>query len=191
MIPQYLCDYPNPEAIFNHDPIELTNLDNASTMVNESQGASTYYWDFGYENATSNDFSPEHVFPSYPSATYMITLIAETQYGCTDTTVNSVNLTENQIFYVPNTFTPDADEHNQNWKPVLTTNVDPHKYSCFIYNRWGELIWENHDPSIGWDGSYDKNGRDVQNGIYTWVLLLKTPQLDEIKKFTGHITLIR
>ena len=191
MIPQYLCDYPNPEAMFTPDPMELTNLDNVSTMVNESQGASIYYWDFGYDNATSNEFSPDHIFPSYPSATYTITLVAETQYGCIDSTINTVNLTENQIFYIPNTFTPDADEHNQMWMPILTSNIDPHKYSCFIYNRWGELIWENHDPSMGWDGSYGTEGKDIQNGVYTWVVYLKTPQIDEMKRFTGHLNLIR
>jgi gliding motility-associated-like protein len=191
MIPQYLCDYPNPVADFTPSPVELTNLDNVSEMINESIGATNYYWDFGYENATSTEFSPEHIFPSYPSATYLITLVAETEFGCIDSVSNTVNLTENQIFYVPNTFTPDEDEHNQVWLPIITSNFDPYNYSCIIYNRWGEIIWESRDPYFGWDGSFEVDGRDVQNGIYTWVISLKTPQKDEVKKFTGHVTLIR
>ena len=190
-IPQYLCDYPNPVADFTPSPVELTNLDNVSEMINESQGATNYYWDFGYENATSTEFSPEHIFPSYPSATYTITLIAETEFGCLDSTSNTVNLTENQIFYVPNSFTPDEDEHNQTWLPIITSNFDPYNYSCLIYNRWGELIFESRDHLVGWDGSFGTDGRDAQNGIYTWVISLKTPQVDEIRKFTGHVNLIR
>ena len=46
------------------------------------------------------------------------------------------------FFYVPNTFTPDADEHNQNWFIILS-GVDPLSYSLRIYNRWGEVIWES------------------------------------------------
>ena len=191
MIPQYLCDYPNPVADFTPSPVELTNLDNVSEMINESIGATNYYWDFGYENATSTEFSPEHIFPSYPSATYLITLVAETEFGCIDSVSNTVSLTENQIFYVPNTFTPDEDEHNQVWLPIITSNFDPYNYSCVIYNRWGEIIWESRDPYFGWDGSFGVDGRDVQNGVYTWVISLKTPQVDEVRKFTGHVTLIR
>lgn len=191
IIPQYLCDYPNPVADFTPSPVELTNLDNVSEMINESIGATNYNWDFGYENATSTEFSPEHIFPSYPSATYLITLVAETEFGCIDSVTNTVNLTENQIFYVPNTFTPDEDEHNQVWLPIITSNFDPFNYSCIIYNRWGEIIWESKDPYFGWDGSFGIDGRDVQNGVYTWVISLKTPQVDEVKKFTGHVTLIR
>ena len=35
-----------------------------------------------------------------------------------------------------------------------------------IFNRWGERIWETTDYNEGWDGR--SNGKDVQDGVYTW-----------------------
>lgn len=191
IIYQYLCDYPNPTADFTPNPVNLTNVDNMSEMINDSEGATNYYWDFGHDNSTSNEFSPQHFFPSYPSGTYVINLIVETEFGCLDSTSNTVTLIENQIFYVPNTFTPDGDEHNQVWLPIITSNFDPYNYSCIVYDRWGGIIWESKDPYYGWDGSFGDDGCDVQNGVFTWVISIKTPQKDEIKKYTGFVTLLR
>jgi gliding motility-associated-like protein len=61
----------------------------------------------------------------------------------------------------------------------------------FIYNRWGELIFETHDATRGWDGSYGMDGRDVQQGIYTYKIMYKNPKLDERKMIVGHVTLMR
>ena len=92
------------------------------------------------------------------------------------------------FFYVPNTFTPDADEHNQNWFIILS-GVDPLSYSLRIYNRWGEVIWESFDIDAKWDGTY--RNLDVPEGTYTWQLEYR--RLSEANKNTetGHINLLR
>jgi len=58
-----------------------------------------------------------------------------------------------------------------------------------IFNRWGEVIFETNDSTIGWDGTF--NNQTVPNGIYMW----KLEAVDAITNTTiekqGHITLIR
>ena len=93
------------------------------------------------------------------------------------------------IYYVPNTFTPDGDGFNQTFQPVFTDGFDPYDFNLFIFNRWGEMIWESHDASIGWDGTY--NGKTVQSGTYVWKIEFKTIKNDERKMITGHVNLIR
>ncbi len=69
--------------------------------------------------------------------------------------------------YLPTAFTPDGDRLNDVFRPV--TNPDQlTTYSMFIYNRWGGLIFESHNPSIGWDGQC--SGGPCPAGAYIYVL---------------------
>jgi gliding motility-associated-like protein len=104
-------------------------------------------------------------------------------------TVITVELCPNELFYIPNAFTPDGNEINNTFKPVITSGVDLFNYSFYIYNRWGQVIWESYNPNMGWDGTF--NNIMCQDGIYTWKLKFKTPKTDEIKEFMGSLTLMR
>jgi gliding motility-associated-like protein len=189
LISDYLCSYVLPIADFEPSPMNITDLENTSSMINQSAGGSYYAWDFG-DGTTSTEFEPVHFFPNTSTANYLITLIVYTDNGCTDTTNRVVTLTETQLLYVPNTFTPDGNEYNQTWFPVITADFDPYEFTCLIYDRWGELIWENHNHLVGWDGKR-MNGKPMQEGVYTWKILIKSPYRDERKAFTGHVTLLR
>ena len=101
----------------------------------------------------------------------------------------SLELCPNEIFYIPNAFTPDGDEKNNTFKPIITSGVDLFNYNFVIYNRWGEVIWESNNPDYGWDGTY--NNIICQDGLYTWKLHFKVPKVDNIKEFYGSLTLIR
>lgn len=94
-----------------------------------------------------------------------------------------------KIFYVPNSFTPDGDEHNQTWKPVFTEGFDSDDFNLTIFNRWGELIFESNDPQQGWDGTY--NGMTVQDGIYIWKIEFGVLGIDERVLDYGHLVIIR
>ena len=54
-----------------------------------------------------------------------------------------------------------------------------------IFNRWGELIFESHDPEIGWDGTY--HAEFVQDGTYTWTIDVKDGLKNKSEKFIGHV----
>jgi gliding motility-associated-like protein len=100
-----------------------------------------------------------------------------------------VNIQEDNFLYAPNTFTPDGDEFNNIFLPCISDSFDPQSYALFIYNGWGELIFQSIDINEGWNGTY--NGRLQQNGIFTWKILLKTKDLDDIKEFHGHLLLLK
>jgi len=112
--------------------------------------------------------------------------------GCVSNPQNfvvTIELCPNELFYIPNAFTPDGDERNNTFKPIITSGVDLFNYSFYIYNRWGQVIWESYNPNTGWDGTF--NTIMCQDGVYTWKLRFKTPKTDEIKQFIGNFTLIR
>jgi gliding motility-associated-like protein len=189
-IADYLCSYSVPVADFEPSPNTISDIQNMSEMINQSMGADFYLWDFGDGSQNSSEFEPIHAFPNTSSANFVITLLVSTLNGCSDTTTRVISLTDSEIIYIPNTFTPDGNEFNQTWLPMISGGFDPFEYTCLIYDRWGELIWENHSHLIGWDGK-NMNGKDVQQGTYTWEIQIKTPYRDERKVFTGHLNLLR
>ena len=58
---------------------------------NESLGALTYFWDFG-DTGLSNQENPSHTFNNYGTndETYVVQLIIESYFGCTDTATQDV-----------------------------------------------------------------------------------------------------
>jgi len=95
------------------------------------------------------------------------------------------------MIYIPNTFTPDGDQFNQTWLPIFSENVDPYQYDLTLFDRWGEIIWESHNLSVGWDGTYGQDGLQVQDGVYTYKIVYKLKTTAQHELITGHINLIR
>ncbi len=184
----YICVAPNPVASFTISDYELTSTDFDAFFYNNSQGASTYFWDFG-DNTTSTVENPYHQFPQSGYENFTIWLYAYSDLGCVDSTVRYINFTEDMLIYVPNTFTPDYDEFNNTFFPVLTSGFNPQNYRLYIFNRWGELLFESRDHNVGWDGTY--NGNRCQIGTYTWKIVTMDAQNDRKREFVGHVNLIR
>jgi gliding motility-associated-like protein len=179
---------PAIEANFYFSPGVISLLDPTVHFVNASSNATAYLWDFDSENAQSTEASPEFVFPSH-IRTYQVKLIASNDEGCMDSITKILTVKDELIHYVPNAFTPDGDEFNQTFKPVFTSGFDPQNYSLYIYNRWGEILFESRDATVGWDGVYQ--GELVPEGTYTWNIKVKQFHSDAFETFSGHVVLIR
>ena len=112
--------------------------------------------------------------------------------GCVsnpETFTVTLDLCPDELIYVPNSFTPDDNEHNQYFAPVITSGVDLYQYRMIIYNRWGEPVWETYDAKSKWDGTY--NNLKCPDGMYTWVMRFGSPKSDEIKEYHGYIQILR
>jgi gliding motility-associated-like protein len=89
------------------------------------------------------------------------------------------------IFYIPNAFSPNQNNINEVYKPVLT-NVSLMYFR--IFNRWGELVYETTEEGTGWNGIY--LGALVQNGVYVWEIKYKDRyNFKGIRK--GHVNVLR
>ena len=112
--------------------------------------------------------------------------------GCpSEPQTTTVNLVEcpRELIYIPNSFTPDGDEHNNVWLPVFTSGYDEYDYNLLIYNRWGEVIFESNKANYGWDGTY--NNIMCPAGIYVWRITYGNKKDDSKKVITGNINLIK
>jgi gliding motility-associated-like protein len=87
------------------------------------------------------------------------------RYGCLITDTLNVYIFKNAEIYLPNAFTPNKDQLNDRFRPLL---VGIKKLLYFkIYNRWGEEIFNTSDASKGWDGTYKGQLQPIET--YTWI----------------------
>ena len=186
-IPDYICVDPNPIADFSFDPKELSTVNWIANMTNSSIDAISYNWNFG-DGTTSTEIDPIHSFPYDGPGTYNIVLFATNIEGCIDSIAKPIVVTEDLIFYVPNTFTPDHDDFNEVFKPIFTSGFDPFDYTLLIFNRWGEVLFESHDTDFGWDGTY---GGKTEDGIYIWKIIVKRKGIDKREEFHGNVNLLK
>lgn len=186
-----VCTYPVPVAGFNPPGQSLSTVYNGGTFSNQSQGANSYVWDFGYGGLLSNEENPYHEFPVAEGGNYLISLIATNAYGCSDTAFQEIVITDELAYYIPNAFTPDGDQFNNVWKPVFSDVNDPQNYRAIIYNRWGQIIWESYNPQVGWDGTYGSQGIPVQDDVYIYEVTFGFKSTAKKERITGHISVLR
>jgi gliding motility-associated-like protein len=181
---------PTPEADFFFSTNPATIFETTVFMQDKSSPdvISWNWYSPGSNPQTSQSTNPVLIFPEGVVGQYPVTLAVETELGCVDTITYMFNVVQDILFYAPNTFTPDGDEFNQIWKPEIS-GIDIYNFDLYIFNRWGELIWESHDPSVGWDGTY--KGKIVPQGTYVWRAEVHNLVDDGKEEFNGYINLIK
>jgi len=185
----YITVFENPIASFSASTYDISNYNADVHFINNSSYADNYTWDFGDNSNISNEYSPSHFYTDTEGNTVITLWVYNSLNNCSDSTYLTLSHSEELIYYVPNTFTPDDDEFNQSFRPVFTEGFDPFDFHMIIFNRWGEIIFETYNDKIGWDGTY--NGNVSQDGTYTWKIDFKTNVSDERKLIVGHVNIIR
>ncbi|MFZ6050886.1 PKD domain-containing protein [Halocola ammonii] len=187
--------YPNAQAAFTVTPNQVSVPSQPVYMLNLSNNATSYFWDFGDGNS-STDENPDHQYTE-PGA-YTITLTAENQWGCNDTfsiTEAVTAISDGQINF-PNAFTPSANGPNDgDYDPnALDNNIffpiqkGVQEYQLLIFNRWGELLFQTDNVNRGWDGYYQ--GELCKQDVYVWKVRAKFSDGREIEE-AGDVTLLR
>ena len=184
-----ICVQNYPIANFYTSPGSFSQNNQTLSFINTSIGASGYIWNFG-DGSLSNEENPNHYFQGITSGE-TITLLASTSMGCMDSISIEIPANLGEIYYIPNTFTPDGDKYNQVFKPVFTAGFSFEGYEMLIYNRWGELLFESQNPYVGWDGSYGLEGLDCPSGTYSYKISIKPQDKEEILIIMGHVNLLR
>ena len=92
-------------------------------------------------------------------------------------------------YWVPNCFTPDGNENNQLYGPVMVNGYDINGFEFLVFNRWGQIVWESNDPNGRWDGTFDN--KMCTEGVYVWKLTFNVFGNDDKVTNHGHLTLIR
>ncbi len=142
---------------------------------NVGEYSATYQWRFTlngesepyltrYEEDTEYTFTKAGTHNIVVYATFINgnDTIAYTQEYWDEVGPMTVTISESKL-EMPNAFSPNGDGINDIYKAKdgYQSIIEFHAY---IFNRWGQKLYEWDDPAGGWDGKY--NGKDVKQGVY-------------------------
>lgn len=151
-------------------PTEKTDIENMSAPLEvyfQANGINaTYYkWNIYHANKqilTRHDAEHRYTFMDYGA--YRAVLWVSNDMCQLDSVEFTITIQQSML-NVPNTFTPNGDGVNDEFRVVYRSIKEFH---CWIYNRWGHLVYEWTDPAKGWDGTI--GGRPAPIGAYYYVI---------------------
>lgn len=181
---------PLPVAGCSSDPVTAP-IGTPVSFISNSPGGTSFFWDFG-DGDTSNVANAQHSYeePGFYSVTYTVS----NQYDCIDTCSFIIIITGDILF--PTIFTPKPDGSGGGKYDINNLDNDIFfpfakgvaEFSLTIFDRWGELIFESNDLTVGWDGYY--KGKICQQDVYVWKAEAIFIDGKKYKK-AGNVTLLR
>jgi gliding motility-associated-like protein len=145
----------------------------------------SYHW-FPFEFLSDSDKLYPVANPPYDYTYYLTVIENNDKFKCQsmDTVVVHINCAD---IVLPNVFSPNSANSATNRFYIL--NHELIKLNYFrVYDRWGALVFETTNPTIGWDGTY--NGQPAPVDVYVWEADAFCTSGKEITK-RGNVTLLR
>ncbi len=159
---------------------------NDNCLANESQlnasGAFSYSWSPAIYCSNSTIPNPIANVPY----TLVFTVTGTNEYGCKSSDTITVHYGSKSVVRIPNAFTPNGDEINDKFKPIIVCGFDFIEFS--IYNRWGEQVYITNNQNKAWDGNF--KGVEAELGVYFYMLKGKNSDGEDVL-MKGDVTLIR
>jgi len=151
---------------------------NAQITANATGQDISYFWT--PTSYISDPLSLQPVVNPPQDANYVLNVVSNA--GC-GTAKDTMKVFVFKDVFVPSAFTPNNDGLNDTWN-IPALNAFP-GFILSVYNRYGQLVYQNKDINIPWDGKL--KGQAQASGVYVYYLDLKVPG----GKRKGTVTIIR
>jgi len=88
-----------------------------------------------------------------------------------ETIVEEVNVSyekqgRTSYIYVPNAFSPNGDGYNDLFKVFPSNEVLIESFDFYVFDRWGNHLYETHSVDEGWNGRFDNKMLDPNVYVY-------------------------
>ena len=93
---------------------------------------------------------------------------------------------EKDVFSGIGAITPNGDGKNDRLL-ITCASTTVNKFS--VFNRWGQLVYEESNYKNGWEG-IDKHGTTLPDGGYYWILEVKETN-GSTQVYKGSVSIIR
>lgn len=144
--------------------------DTAIVYVENGLDSYTYNWEPKDKLTTAGNSKSEHTVRLMENTIFSVT-VTDPETGCTDVSTVTVMirqaLCQPPFVFLPNAFTPNSD--NVNNVLYLRSNIVD-EMELYIYDRWGQLVFESKDINVGWNGKYKNTGKDMPADVYGFYL---------------------
>jgi len=177
------------EVVVHQMPQVVTQRDTAiiigeTIYINTyTQPGVTYLWTPAYGLSCTDCPNPV----ANPLVTTTYTLTITDSLNCFQITINVlVEVLEEYTIDVPTAFTPNGDGTNDIIYVKGWGIKDLVEFK--IYNRWGQLVFETDDLSVGWDGHFKGKLQNVETYVYVVNAIMYD---NEVFSKKGYISLLR
>ena len=125
----------------------------------------SYEWHFRQEGEDKElmvryEEDTEYTFTT-AGTTYVTLIVRLEDMEAIESDPISVTISESKLTF-PNAFSPNDDGFNDKYKAKEFQSLV--EFHAYIFNRWGQKLFEWTDPANGWDGTY--HGKPVKEGVY-------------------------
>lgn len=174
-----------PDAGFFLTPPVANIFLSTIRFFDQSTGGIACQYDFG-DGITSSNCNTIHEY--LEAGNYWVVQTVTNEFGCPDTAVQKVIIEPEYGIYIPNAFTPDADKINPTYT-VKGLGID--SFQIYIFNRWGEKIFESSDIYYHWNGRRNNadSGPIVPQDVYVYRIFVMDVFGREHEYF-GHISVL-
>lgn len=177
--------YFKPGGDFTYDPKSPNNISENKVLFHPTSihgNKVLYAWSFG--GGKDINESKNYASVVYDEAgIYPIVLISTNEWGCKDTVLKTIEIKEDYNCYIPNAFTPNGHDPNNQFYPVI---YGAKEYIMSIFDRWGDMIFTGKNSK--WDGTF--KGLNCQDDVYVFKVTV-TKNDGTRKEYVGHVTLLK
>lgn len=178
----YIEVYPLPKALALVTPTIADIINPVIQFTDQTLGLHSTKFSFGDDEYSSQTIA-NHTYANVGVFNY--SLVVENDFGCSDTVNGVIIIEDNNSIYIPNSFTPNNDNLNDSFKPIISNCKSA---NLKIFDRWGELIYSTDNVENGWDGVY--KGTNSPPEVYVYQLSVDFMD-GKTKVLRGSVTLIR
>jgi gliding motility-associated-like protein len=179
-IDDYLNVFSSPTAEFITESAELSKCDKTIELINLSTDYDSLSWNFGDGITINEDTVSTYTYSEVSD--YTITLTTVNSLGCEKTFYKQIIPETSIPFFAPNAFTPDEDDLNEVFMPILGCHDN---FEFWVFNRWGENVFYSNDINVGWDGIYKDQLSPI--GIYSWKARYDGTKVNQVKFGEVHL----
>ena len=171
----YIEEYALPEIDLGDDDILFPG---ESIELDAGEGFDPYIWQDG-----SGERFYLVTYEGHTDTLYYVEVTNADLCKSTDTIIIEIFSVK-----IPIVITPNADLSNDRFEPKEGSWNGINDHTMFVYNRWGEKVWESNDFPSGWDAK--RNGKYVADGTYFWILEIYYGPKNVKKVYKGSLTVL-
>lgn len=181
-----ICNRPdNPQCIQDPSSCEI--------ILDAGPNFASYQW---FQGGVPTGITTQ-TFTVIEPGLYSVDLV--NTFGCPSTDLTDVIEECKALIEAPTAFRPGStvtvlgrpDLSNSDFW-VYGYFIADNAFQIFIYNRWGELVFQSNDLNFRWNGGYNNNANQpLPGGTYTYVLKYKGQYDNNTQEQRGGVVLLR
>lgn len=183
-----------PPLIVSTGPDTTINLGftvNTSTFVSPLGRPVTFEW-MPTTGLSCSD-CPQPTVTGITTTDYILKITDED--GCMSVDTATIIVVKERPIYLPNVITPDDQSVWPNDRFTIFSGPAAERIELLrIYDRWGELVYEERDLPLGadtgrgWDGTF--RDKKVNPGVFAFVAYVRFVD-QEVLEYSGSVTVVR